>query len=103
MQNDILGYTIMAVFYGGLLLWLFLLVRRHIHPSRSILFGYLASLAILLAVLSVALFSVMALAAATGNMHNPSKVIIAMGVSILVGSVVMGWQLCKSWLGRPSH
>lgn len=101
LQDDFVGYGLMAAFYGGLLFWLYRLVRAHIHTSRSLFFGYVASLAIIVACIAASLVLVMMLAGATGNLHRPSKAIVGVGVGAVLGSIVFGWQLCKSWLRRP--
>lgn len=35
MESDLFGYAIMAAFYGGLLFWLFVAVRRRSHPKQD--------------------------------------------------------------------
>jgi hypothetical protein len=102
------GYIVLILFYGGLFAWFFWLVRRNIHPSRSLLLGYVGSLAIMAGLLFAVVFLVMLVSELTGIVSvKPGdvlgKALVGAGVGGIFATIFAGWEICKAWLSRPSR
>ena len=77
-----------AVFFGAPLGWLYVLVRRHMHPARSLVASYLASLIVIFT------FSVVAIAIVVG-LGFASRALAGL---VGFGAAALGWHWCKAWL-----
>ena len=103
--EQIAGYLVMTAVYGIPLLWLYFLVRRHVHPTRSKFICYLATLGLILGLIVSSIVVTMVVTVLAGYdlmrvpKHDPiSKAIIGLGVGAVFGSILAGWQLAKRWM-----
>jgi hypothetical protein len=101
LQDHLVGYGVLVLFYGGLFYWLYRFVRRNIHPSRSMIWGYLGSLAAGVGLLFALGLVVAVLMVLTGS-PRPNGALAGAAIGAVVLSIFYGWVLlCKRWLSRP--
>lgn len=89
------------VFYGGLLGLIYWRVHRNIHPSRSLLWGYLGSIGIVAAMFFAAAMGMFILSKVSPSYNPIGRVFNFIEMSALLGSMFVGWLLSRWWIRRP--
>jgi len=108
MQADPIGYAIMGAVYGVPLAWLYFLVRRNAHPTRSKLVAYLAALGLMLCLVVLGIAATLLITALAGYdvrrvpSNDPiAKAIIGLGIGAILGGIVGGWVAARGWMSKP--
>jgi hypothetical protein len=105
-----IGGALLVVFYAVPAVWLYVLVRRNTHPTRSTFLSFAAALALIVGAMVlfvVATLFVMEMAG-YGPMHpaqhDPAgQALLGIGIGGVFGSAVFGWRYIKSRISRPRH
>ena len=107
-MGDPVGMSVVVLFYGSLLAWLYVLVHRNAHPSRSKVVAFLTALGVICGGVIAMAFTTLLLTMLAGYHPSPpspndpiAKAIIGVGIGGILGAVVLGWIYVRGRISKP--